>query len=49
MGFKIDDTQKFDEPMAAGFTLIAVRGKQYRKQSEATRNVENILPYNKAS
>jgi len=26
LGFKVEDTEKFDEPMAAGITLIAVRG-----------------------
>lgn len=49
LDFKVEDTQKFDEPMAAGFTLIAVRGKRYRRQTQATQNIENILPYNKAS
>jgi len=49
LGFKIDDTQKSDEPMAAGFTLIAVKGKRYRKPQESEQSIENILPYNKAS
>lgn len=26
LGFKVEDTEKFDEPMAAGITFIAVRG-----------------------
>ena len=48
LGFKIEDTQKFDEPMAAGITLIAVRGKRYSKMGDYTKNIESILPYNKA-
>lgn len=49
LGFKVEDTQTFDEPMGAGITLIAVKGKQYRKISEQTQNIESILPYTKAS
>ena len=26
LGFKVEDTERFDEPMAAGVTLIAVKG-----------------------
>lgn len=48
MGFKVEDTQKFDEPMAAGITLIAVKGKQYRRTVDMTQDIENILPYSKA-
>jgi hypothetical protein len=48
LGFKVEDTQKFDEPMAAGVTLIAVKGKQYRLPSANKMNIENILPYRKA-
>jgi hypothetical protein len=29
LGFKVEDTEKFDEPMAAGITLIAVKGRIY--------------------
>lgn len=48
LGFKVEDTQVFDEPMAAGFTLIAVQGKQYRKKTEKLLNVESLVPYHKA-
>ncbi len=48
LDFKVEDTQKFDEPMAAGFTLIAVKGKKYKKAREQTANIENIMPYNRA-
>ena len=30
LGFKVEDTEKFDEPMAAGITLIAVKGQQQK-------------------
>jgi hypothetical protein len=29
LGFKVEDTEKFDEPMAAGITLINVKGRVY--------------------
>lgn len=48
LGFKVEDTERFDEPMSAGITLIAVKGKKYRQQQESTANIEDILPYNKA-
>jgi hypothetical protein len=49
LGFKVDETKKFDEPMAFGFVLIAVKGKRYIRREEMERNVEDLLPYNKAS
>lgn len=48
MGFKVDDTTKFDEPMAAGITFIAVKGKRYARPNEKLQTIESILPYNKA-
>lgn len=48
LDFKVEDTQKFDEPMAAGFTLIAVRGKKYSKQIDSKRTLQDIMPYKKA-
>ncbi len=48
LGFKVEDTQKFDEPMAAGLTFISVKSKKYRKAPQATATIENILPYRKA-
>lgn len=48
LDFKVEETQKFDEPMAAGFTLIAVKGKKYAKPTDKKRDVESILPMNKA-
>lgn len=49
LGFQVDDTQKFDHPMAFGFTLIAVHGKRYIKRSEITRNIEDIMPLHKCT
>jgi hypothetical protein len=49
LAFKVDDTQDFDEPMAAGITLIAVKGKRYKLPNQQTQDVENFLPYRKAS
>lgn len=49
LGFKIEDTQKFDEPMAAGFTLIAVKGRKlFKRDLSQKQSVESLLPYNKA-
>jgi len=45
LGFKIEDTQVFDEPMAAGFTLIAVKGKRYSSPAQHRQNIEDIMPY----
>lgn len=49
LGFKVDDTQDSDEPMGFGFALIAVKGKKYIRREELQKNIEDILPYQKAS
>lgn len=49
LGFKIEETQAYDEPMAVGFTLIAVKGKRYSRATDHTRNIEDILPLNKVA
>ena len=48
LGFKVEDTQSFDEPMAAGITFIAVKGKRYVKRDEKVKAIENIMPYHQA-
>lgn len=48
LGFKVEDTEKFDEPMAFGITMIAVKGKKYALPTQLKKNIESILPYNKA-
>lgn len=48
LGFKVEDTQKFDEPMAFGFTLIAVRGKRYARPNQQMQDIESVMPLNKA-
>lgn len=48
LGFKVEDTEKFDEPMGCGITLIAVKGKKYIRPQSARQDIESIMPYNKA-
>ncbi len=48
LGFKVEDTQKFDAPMGAGITLIAVKGKKYLRQKENEKNIESLMPYKQA-
>lgn len=47
LDFKVEETQKFDEPMGAGFTLISVNGIRQKKKTETSRSIESILPYHK--
>lgn len=49
LGFEVENTQKYDNVMAAGFALIAAKSKKYIKQVERQQNIEEIFPYNKAS
>jgi hypothetical protein len=44
----VEDTQKFDEPMAAGITLLAKKVKSIRRTTENMRGVESIMSYRKA-
>lgn len=48
LGFKIEDTQVFDEPMAAGFCLIAVKGKKYIRPNSDNMDIQSVMPYRKA-
>lgn len=48
MDFKVEETQKFDEPMAAGFTLVAVKGRKFKRPTEGQKNIESIMPYSQA-
>lgn len=43
LGFKVEDTERFDEPMAAGITLIAVKGKMYKNSIRAI-DIEDYFP-----
>lgn len=49
LGFKVEDTQIFDEPMAYGFTLIAVKGKKYSKPNSTRMDIKDIMPLRKAN
>lgn len=46
LGFKVEDTQKFDEPMSAGMTLIALKGKQNNRKQDTTHDIESFMPFN---
>lgn len=48
LGFKVEDTEKFDEPMAFGITMLAVKGKKYTRQIDITIDINNIMPLQKA-
>lgn len=48
LGFKVDDTQTFDEPMAAGFTLIAVKGRKYKNPTDKGTDINSVMPYKTA-
>lgn len=48
LGFKVEDTEKFDEPMGCGLTFVAVKGKKYQLPKAETRGVESVLPYRRA-
>lgn len=49
LGFEVDNTQKYDDAMAAGFALIAAKSKRYYKPQQATTTIESIMPYKKAN
>jgi len=48
LGFEVGNTQKYDEAMASGFSLIAAKQKRYIKEQDVKRNIEFIIPYLKA-
>lgn len=49
LDFKVEETQKFDEPMGVGFTLLAVNGKRYTRPADQEMHIESVMPYYKAS
>ncbi len=48
LGFRVEDTEKYDEPMAAGITLVAVRGAMRKNKSEPL-NISDFFPKRKVS
>lgn len=48
LGFKVEETQAFDEPMGFAFTLIAVKGRKYKKRNEKGVDVNNLIPFRQA-
>jgi hypothetical protein len=47
LGFKVEDTEKFDEPMGVGVTLIAVKGRSYRHPQEKGIDISNYFRMHK--
>ena len=43
LGFKVEDTEKFDEPMAAGITLINVRGAKRNINHSKLRDIREYF------
>lgn len=43
LGFKVEDTERFDEPMSAGLTLIDVKGKIYKNKGRIA-DIEDFWP-----
>lgn len=48
LGFKVEDTERFDEPMAAGYTLIAVKGVTRKSKKNKTK-ITDIFPQRKTA
>jgi len=49
LGFKVEDTEKFDEPMGAGITLISVKGKLYANQKRSSVSIDDYFPRHKTA
>jgi hypothetical protein len=48
LGFEVDNTQRYDDAMAAGFTLIAAKTKRYYRPDKAKTSIEKLMPYRAA-
>ena len=48
LGFEVENTQKYDDAMSAGFCFINVKHKKYVKPQTSKTNIENIMPYRQA-
>lgn len=49
LGFKVEDTQKFDDAMSSGITLIAASAKKYGIQTDKKGvDINNLMPYRQA-
>jgi hypothetical protein len=44
LGFKVEETEAFDEPMAAGITLVKVKGIQQKNKPQPGWNIEDFFP-----
>lgn len=43
LGFKVEDTEKFDEPMGAGITLINVKGKPNKSEKSGVISINDYF------
>ncbi len=43
LGFKVEDTEKFDEPMAAGITLVSVKGVVNKNKNEPLTEITDYF------
>lgn len=48
LGFKVEETEAFDEPMAAGITLIKVKGIQQKNKPQEGWNIQDFFPKRRA-
>lgn len=48
LGFKVEDTEKFDEPMAAGLTLVAVKGVKRIRNNNIKQDIDSVMPMRQA-
>lgn len=48
LGFKVEETEAFDEPMAAGITLIKVKGIQEKNKPQEGWNIQDFFPKRRA-
>jgi len=45
LGFEVANTQKYDDSMAAGFSLIASKIRRLKPSESTNKNIESIMPY----
>ena len=48
LGFSVEDTQKFDDAMASGVTLISAKAKRFTNPNLELKTIESIMPFKKA-
>lgn len=48
LGFKVEDTQKYDDVMGAGIAMIAAKNKKFSLPTNHKRDINSVMPYKKA-